>query len=145
LELKLRLGPKYSKLLSFPRHNSPFLAPDFDDHRPRDSPDPQKFNKMASSLSGSWHNIKSVAHERAKRWALGVHSSSVDAPCPVRTNGDMKSDVRKPLLSQTNSATDPITNGDLDRIDRVDMNAGDEWTASQGSIRVYWHQPETHL
>jgi hypothetical protein len=99
---------------------------------------------MASSLSGSWHNIKSVAHERAKRWALGVHSSSVDAPCPMRANGDMKAEVRKPLLSQTNSATDPITNGDLDRVD-LSGEETDEWTASQGSIRVYWQQPETHL
>jgi hypothetical protein len=89
-----------------------------------------------NSLSGSWHNIKNAAQERAKRWALGVHSASMDSGEVVknRRNGEAKclgTEVGKPLL--TNSVG-------------TQENALDsEFSGSQNSIRVYWSTPETHL
>ncbi|KAI6221808.1 G-PROTEIN-RECEP-F1-2 domain-containing protein [Aphelenchoides fujianensis] len=94
--------------------------------------------KLASSLSGSWHNIKNVAQERAKRWALGTHSASMDAGVPPeveRRNGNLRpaadpqpTESGRPLLADR-----PATLGDF------------ELSGSQASVRVYWNTPETDL
>lgn len=73
----------------------------------------------------------------------------MDGGGPVgRQNGDIK-DVRKPLLSQTNSAsaTKASANRGEHETGRAEMEASSEQlnASQEGSIRVYWHTPETHL
>jgi hypothetical protein len=89
-----------------------------------------------TSLSGSWHNIKNAAQERAKRWAFGVHHSIDGTGPPHLKNGD----VQRPLLSHSNSAvTQPLNNGLETAVSQ------DQLSTSQASIRLYWTSPETDL